>query len=35
MNFAAYATYFDGLLSADAKIRRIHAEVRIWLMAFV
>lgn len=31
MNFAAYATYFDGLLSADAKIRRLHGELRVWL----
>lgn len=33
MNFAAFATYFDGLLSADAKVRRIHAEARVWLSA--
>ena len=33
MNFAAYATYFDGLLSADAKVQRIHVKARIWLMA--
>jgi len=33
MNFAAYATYFDGLMSADAKVRRIHAEARVWLTA--
>jgi len=33
MNFATYATYFDGLLSADAKIRRLHGELRIWLIA--
>jgi hypothetical protein len=33
MNFAAYATYFDGILSADAKVRRLHGEVRIWLTA--
>lgn len=33
MSFAAYATYFDGLLSADAKVRRLHAELRIWLTA--
>jgi hypothetical protein len=33
MNFAAYATYFDGLLSADAKVRRLHGEARIWLTA--
>lgn len=31
MHFAAYATYFDGLMSADAKVRRIHREARIWL----
>lgn len=33
MNFAAYGTYFDGLLSADAKVQRIHAEARVWLRA--
>lgn len=33
MNFAAYATYFDGLLSADAKVRRLHGEARVWLTA--
>ena len=33
MNFAAYSTYFDGLMSADAKVSRIHQEARIWLSA--
>ena len=33
MNFAAYATYFDGLMSADEKVRRLHGELRIWLTA--
>lgn len=33
MNFAAYATYFDGLMTADAKVLRIHREARVWLMA--
>jgi len=33
MNFAAYATYFDGLLTADAKTERLHQEARIWLSA--
>lgn len=32
-NFAAYASYFDGLLSADAKASRIHQEARIFLSA--
>ena len=31
MSFAAYATFFDGLLSADAKVSRIHQEARKWL----
>lgn len=26
---AAYATYFIGLLTADAKVKRIHAEARL------
>lgn len=33
MSFAAYATYFDGLMSADAKVLRIHSEARVWLTA--
>lgn len=33
MSIAAYATYFDGLLSADAKILRTHGKARVWLMA--
>lgn len=33
MNFAAYGSYFDGLLSADAKVRRLHRELRLWLIA--
>lgn len=31
MNFAAYATFFDGLLSTDTKLLRIHDEARLWL----
>ena len=31
MNFAAYATFFDGLLSADAKLVRIHQDARLLL----
>lgn len=34
MHFAAYATYFEGLLSADAKVQRIYSEARLWLSAF-
>jgi hypothetical protein len=33
MNFAAYATFFDGLLSSDAKVVRIHQEARLFLSA--
>lgn len=33
MNFAAYATYFDGLMTTDAKVHRIHKEARLWLAA--
>jgi hypothetical protein len=33
MHFAAYGTYFDGLLSADAKVGRIYTEACIWLSA--
>lgn len=33
MTFVAYATYFDGLLTADQKMARIHQETRIWLSA--
>lgn len=35
MMFAAYATYFDGLLTADAKVHRLHGELRLWLTALV
>ena len=31
MVFAAYGTYFDGLLTADAKMARLHQEARVWL----
>ena len=31
MSFAAYATYFDGLLTADTKTSRLHQKARIWL----
>lgn len=31
MNVAAYGTFFDGLLSADAKVLRIHKEARLLL----
>ena len=31
MSFAAYGTFFDGVLSADAKVLRIHKEARIIL----
>lgn len=33
MNFAAYATYFDGLMSSDKKTIRLHTEARVWLLA--
>lgn len=33
MNFAAYGTYFDGILSDDAKVVRIHQEARLILSA--
>jgi len=33
MNFVAFATYFDGLLTVDAKAKRIHDEARLWLQA--
>lgn len=33
VNFAAYATFFDGLLSSDEKVQRIHAEARLFLAA--
>ena len=33
MTFAAYATYFDGLMTADTKVSRIHTKARVWLMA--
>ena len=31
MNFAAYGTYFDGLLSKDTKTLKLHQEARLWL----
>lgn len=31
VTFAAYATYFDGLLSNDGKAKRIHQEARLLL----
>lgn len=31
VNFAAYATFFDGLLSSDAKVQRIYLEARVLL----
>lgn len=31
MNFATYGTYFEGLLSRDAKTIRLHREARLWL----
>jgi hypothetical protein len=31
INFAAFATYFDGLLTADEKLKAIHYEALIWL----
>lgn len=31
MNFVTFATYFDGLLTSDAKTARLHQEARIWL----
>jgi hypothetical protein len=33
INFAAYGTYFDGLMTADKKVREIHDEARVWLTA--
>ncbi len=33
MNFAAYATYFDGLLTGDLKTARLHRLARVWLAA--
>ena len=33
VNFAAYSTYFDGLLTADKKPRRLQREARVWLIA--
>ena len=33
MNFVAYATYFDGILTSDKKVIRLHREARIWLSA--
>ena len=31
VNFAAFATYFDGLLTADDKLASIYLEAKIWL----
>lgn len=31
INFAAFATYFDGLLTADDKLMSIYLEAKIWL----
>lgn len=31
VNFAAYATYFDGLLSSDNKVQRLHFLARVLL----
>ena len=31
MNFAAFATYFDGLLTADQKLASLHFEADMWL----
>jgi hypothetical protein len=31
INFAAFATYFDGLLTADDKLISIYLEAKIWL----
>ena len=31
MNFAAYGTFFDGLMSGDAKCLQVHKQARIWL----
>lgn len=31
VTFAAYASYFDGILSADEKLLRLHQELRTWL----
>lgn len=31
-NFAAYGTYFDGLMTGDVKLRRLHGQARAWLM---
>jgi hypothetical protein len=31
INFAAFATYFDGLLTADEKLVSIYLEAKIWL----
>jgi hypothetical protein len=32
MTFAAYATYFDGVLSNDASVNRVHSEARAMLV---
>ena len=31
MNFAAYGTFFDGVLSADARVLHIHEQARLFL----
>lgn len=33
LSFAAYGTFFDGLMSADAKVTRVHHEARNFLAA--
>ena len=33
MSFATYGTYFDGVLTGDGKVERIHQEARVWLSA--
>lgn len=32
VTFAVYASYFDGILSADEKLLRLHGELRAWLI---
>lgn len=33
MYFVAYATFFDGLMTAEKKVLAIHQEARLWLSA--
>ena len=35
MNFAAYATYFDGIISADIKLNRIYKEALLFIDTFI